>query len=102
MNRQMHLFKNDTWDLITLPKCHKIVHCKWVFIINFLAAEKHEHNLKFGFLPKVSLMVKVLTTLKNIPYWKYGLNPTYPFTSWFSRLGSTTYGDQRLLLLVNL
>ena len=38
MKEQMEaLLKNKTWILVSLPECHKIVGCKWVFSIKYKA-----------------------------------------------------------------
>ena len=42
------LLKNNTWNLIPLPKEHKLDHCKWIYKTKYVVdgyVEKHKENL---------------------------------------------------------
>jgi hypothetical protein len=46
MNEQYpSLMKNDTWDLVRIPKGRKIFRCKWVYITKYASdgcVERHK------------------------------------------------------------
>jgi hypothetical protein len=42
------LMKNHTWDLVSLPKEQKLVHCKWIYKAKYVAdgsVDKHKARL---------------------------------------------------------
>eukprot|EP00253_Pinus_taeda_P010927 PITA_10927 len=49
MNEEYHsLLANDTWDLVPLPKGHKLVRCKWVYRTKYgpdVKVDKHKARL---------------------------------------------------------
>ena len=48
------ILKNNTWNLIHLPKEHKLDHCKWIYRTKYVvdgSIDKHkEHHIVNGFL----------------------------------------------------
>ena len=53
--------KNHTWDLVSLPKGRKLVHCKWIYRTKYAAygsVDKH----------KVRLVAKGFSQVEGIDY----------------------------------
>ncbi|KAH9698403.1 hypothetical protein KPL71_024000 [Citrus sinensis] len=59
MNEEMQsLHKNETWELVTLPKEKKAIGCKWVYAKNEGFSRKNEIRYKARLVAKVQLDVK--------------------------------------------
>ena len=70
INEKMQaLEKNETWDIVELPKGKKTVGCKWIFTIKYKAdgtIERHKARLVAKNLPKLM----ALTTKRPLHRWQ--------------------------------
>jgi hypothetical protein len=62
MNEEYHsLMKNNTWDLVPLPKGRKLVRCKWVYTIKYASDGSVERH-------KARLVAKRFSQVEGIDY----------------------------------
>ncbi len=82
MGEEMHsLYKNETWELVHLPKGKKAIGCKWVYTKKKGSTEKEKDDIRFkARLVAKGYAKKVLTIMR---YFLLLLN-TFPFVFyWF-------------------
>jgi len=64
MEEMNSLHKDDTWELIELPKGKKAIGCKWVFAKKQESLNDDIVNYKARVIVKAARSEKILTTMK--------------------------------------
>ena len=63
------LYKNETWDIVDLPKEKKPMGCKWVFTIKY-TGDARLRGIKLGQQQKDTHKPMELTTKKLLHLWQ--------------------------------